>query len=304
MTIAFVHNKKALLPGITAYRQFFSQFGIQTEVVSPDELGLVHRHIEWHFMGKDLSKPREGIYKIHEYASASVPPFAGYKNWIKSFFNTQPDFRLFQNEYVKNCFNFRDSISYGFREVGIPSNWLLSPVHFQKEFDFIYIGSVDPNRNLEPLLEKFTKELRDRSLLVVSQHYEDLQSKYSSYSNIQFKGPVDKEQVRMAILKSRFALNYIPNLAPFNQQTSTKLLEYCTCRIPIITTSYPWVKQFEATEGGRYFYLNEDLSNLDWEVLNQFEYDYPDLRDWTWDLQIRKSGVLEFIEQVFPEVKF
>ena len=90
MTIAFVHNNKAFLPGLYGYRQFFSRYNIQCEVVTADELRTLHRNVEWYFLGSDFSKPREGIYKIHEYPSASLPPFRNWKDWVKSFINTQP----------------------------------------------------------------------------------------------------------------------------------------------------------------------------------------------------------------------
>ena len=304
MTIAFVHNQKAFLPGLKAYSQFFSGQGIECKIVNEDDLKLTHRDIEWHFLGKDLVPPKEGIVKIHEYASASVPPFKKWKDFVKSFINAQPDFRLFQNKYVENCLNFKDHIPSGIREVGIPSNWLLPTVPFQKEYDFIYTGSVEANRGLEKLLDLFKTRLKERTLLIVSKEYEWLASSYKEYSNIIFKGPAEKEQVRLLILKSRYALNFIPDMEPFNQQASTKLLEYITCKTPIISTSYPWLENFREKWGGDFYLLDKSLENFEWEKIQEFSFSFPDLTDWTWENQIRKSGVLEFIESRFEEVKF
>ena len=296
MIIAFVHDNKAFLPGLKAYSQFFSALGVECKIVDEDELKATHRDVEWHFLGKDVVPPKEGVLKIHEYASASVPPFKKWKDFVKSFINAQPDFRIFQNPYVEKCLNFKDEIPRGYRDVGIPSNWLLPTLPFQKEYDFIYTGSVEKNRSIEKLLNVFKERLTNKTLLVVSKAYENLAADYSGCKNILFKGPAEKEQVRLLILKSRFAINYMPDLEPFNQQTSTKFLEYITCKTPVITTRYPWIEAFVKKEGGNYFMLNESWDNLDWERIQSFDYSFPDLKNWTWEKQIRNSGVLEFLE--------
>ncbi len=304
MTIAFVHNNKAFLPGLYGYRQFFARYNIQCEVVTADELRTLHRNVEWYFLGSDFSKPREGIYKIHEYPSASLPPFRHWKDWVKSFINTQPDFRLFQNEFVKDCLNFHDTIPFGYRDLGIPEDWLSGAPAINKEFDFIYTGDVSASRNIKDIFNLFTEKLKERNLLVLSHRYEELKEQYKDYRNIIFKGPVQKDQVREYLLKSRFALNYIPDIAPFNQQTSTKLLEYIACKIPVISTKYQWMNEFEKENGGHYYYLDNNLGNFEWEAINNFSYSFPDLSGWTWEKQIRRSGVLEFLTATFPELKF
>ena len=64
------------------------------------------------------------------------------------------------------------------------------------------------------------------------------------------------------------------------------------------------MEQFEKNVGGRYFYLDNDLQNFTWETISAFNYDFPDLSEWTWDKQIRQSGVLEFLQSIFPELEF
>ena len=304
MTIAFVHNHRAFLPGLYGYRQFFSRYGIQCEVVTPDQLSQIHRHVEWFFLGTDFSSPHEGMYKIHEYPSASLPPFRKWKDWFKSYFNAQPDFRIFQNEFVRKSMGFHDSIPYGFRDLGVPTEWLEPGEAVDKEYDFIYIGDVSARRNMEKLLGLFQGRFSHRSLLILSHHYEELQKEFEKSTNIQFKGPVPKEEVRDYLRRSRFAFNYIPDIVPFNEQTSTKLLEYAACGVPIISTRYKWVEEFQALYGGNFYYVKEDLSDLEENALENFAFAAPDLQDWTWEQQIRNSGVLEFLISIFPELQF
>jgi glycosyltransferase involved in cell wall biosynthesis len=205
------------------------------------------------------------------------PLFRNWKDWVKSFINTQPDFRLFQNEFVKDCLNFHDTIPYGFRDLGIPEEWLSGVAALNKEFDFIYTGDVSASRNIKDIFNLFTERLKEQSLLVLSHRYEELKEQYKDYRNIIFKGPVQKDQVREYLLKSRFALNYIPDIAPFNEQTSTKLLEYIACKIPVISTKYKWMNEFEEENGGQYYYLDNNLENFNWEAINNFSYSFPDL---------------------------
>ena len=145
-----------------------------------------------------------------------------------------------------------------------------------------------------------TPSLQHHSLLILSRDYSLLEDRYSQNRNIIFKGPVEKSEIPAFLNQARFALNYIPDKEPFNSLTSTKLLEYAAHKIPVITTDYKWMRAFEEQYGGHYFYVNNDLSNLVWDKLLEFEFAFPDLSSWTWEAQIKKSGVLEFLSAKFP----
>jgi glycosyltransferase involved in cell wall biosynthesis len=168
-----------------------------------------------------------------------------------------------------------------------------------KEFDFIYTGSTAPNRDIDRLLNIFIRdEWKEKRLMMLSQDYDHLAKKYSAHENILFEGPVAHDHVAGYILRSRFGINFIPDREPFNRQTSTKFLEYASLQTPIISSRYAWVETFQETYGGNYFYLNEDASNFTWDGVNRYEYSFPDLSEWSWDKQIRKSGVLEFLKRL------
>ncbi|MBO9201366.1 MULTISPECIES: glycosyltransferase family protein [Niastella] len=306
MTIAFVHNNKAFLPELDAYSRFFSGYHITCEVVDKNELGLMHRHIEWWIMGADLTKPKEGIFKIHEYCSSSVPPWRWWKNWWKSFFSAQPDFRLFLNEYVRKTINFHDKIPFGYRDMGVPEHWLLAdPFLHEREYDFVYTGDMSPVREPELLLNCFSMgALKDKTLLLISQDYEQLQTVYGEYENIVFMGPLPYNSMETYILKARFGINYVPDKEPFNQQTSVRLLEYAALGLPIITTRYAWVERFQQQYGGNLFYLDPGFANFTWEQVNNFSYSKPTVESFTWEQRIRQSGVLEFLTSKFPELTF
>jgi glycosyltransferase involved in cell wall biosynthesis len=297
MTIAFIHPHKSFLPEIEAYTHFFSGYGIKTMVVHPNEINKINADVEWHFMGTDNTRNKKGVIKIHEYTSASIQPLMYLKNFSKRLINTKPDYRLFLNDYVKDQFDFTDGVPSGLRDMGIADSFLYYEnkiVH--KEYDFIYAGSVNKEREIEKLLDCFTKEsLKAYSLLILSRDYEFLLKKYNHNKNIHFIGPVAHDEVKNYILKSKFAINFMPDKEPFNQQTSTKFLEYAALKIPVITTDYKWIKDFQKEEGSSFFYLDNDLKNFTWENISSFNYSFPDLKKWSWKNQIRKSGVLNFL---------
>ena len=47
------------------------------------------------------------------------------------------------------------------------------------------------------------------------------------------------------------------------------------------------------------FFLENDLSNLQWDAVNRFDYAFPQLSEWEWEKQIAASGVVGFLEDRF-----
>ena len=303
MTIAFIHNGKAFLPEIDAYLSFFKGFpAISAKVIPQPGRLKINADVEWHFMGAQLKRSSNAVV-IHEYASASVPPFAAFKDMVKRYMNCSPDYRIFYSEYVRDRFNFRDGIACGLRGHGV----LCKPPGLKndagKEYDFIYTGNTDGIRSLDSLLDCFTTgRLGDHTLLVLSKGYQKLSARFSKYTNIQFKGPVPYAEVYSYIARSAYAINFMPDIAPFNHQVSAKFLDYAACGVPVISSGYRWIKEFERQYGGRYFYLEPDLSNFTWENITSFDYSGPMLEEWTWEKQIRRSGIVAFLQQRFPGI--
>jgi hypothetical protein len=190
--------------------------------------------------------------------------------------------------------------------MGVPEHWLQTdPFLHERDYDFVYTGDLSAARRPEGLLNCFsTGAMNDKTLLLIGQEYEHLQALYAGYENIVFMGPLPHNIMDSYILRARFGINYIINAEPFNEQTSVKLLEFATLGLPVITTKYAWVERFQQQYGGNFFYLEPDCSNFTWEQVNNFSYVKPDMESFSWDRQIRKSGVLEFLESKFPELKF
>lgn len=297
MTIAFIHSQASFLPELEAYHDFFGLRGVQCETFHQQQWKRNPRpvDVEWHMMGTDIVQKNASI-RIHEYASASSPPLMTFKNRLKKWINTKPDYRLFLNEYVRSSFQFKDKVPFGYRDMGVdeagPALRKAAPT-----IDFIYVGSIDQHRNIQSLLEKFTAgELSNRTILILSKEYKTLQQQFSLYSNIRFEGPVPHHVVREYLLQAAYAINFIPHKEPYNMQTSTKLLEYTQQQLPVISTDYPWMRAFEKKHGGRYYYLDSTLSNLRWDDVQNFPYEHADLTGMNWETRILNSGVWDFLQ--------
>lgn len=303
MTIAFIHPFKSFLPEIVAYKSFFSKYK-NIQIIEVDHKDALHikADVKWYIMGSDFNKRGTETIKIHEYVSLSLPPFAHLKDWIKKSFSAKPDFRIFQNEFVKKELGFYNHITNGFRDMGVPENMMVSGnIEHKKKYDFIYIGSVI-GRNIEVLINRFASDkLSNYSLLILSKDYDDLAIKYKRCKNIIFMGPVPHNEVQHYVSAARFAINFIPVAFPYNMQSSTKFIEYAACKIPVITTKYEWIKSFQKKYGGNYFYVKNDLTDFNIPEIMAFDYAFPDMSAWTWEQQINKSGVVNFLKMNFPQ---
>jgi glycosyltransferase involved in cell wall biosynthesis len=304
MKIAFIHPHKAFLPEIQAYIAFFQSLGIQANSIYPNQVDAFRPDIAWHFMGSHFKKMNSSELIFHEYASASVPPARGIKDKMKFLLNVKPDFRLFLNEFVKNQYGFRDNIPFGFRDMGINEEiFRPDPEKKYKKYDFVFSGSMSRSSNMHKLLDQFAEgRMKNKNMLILSTAYEEIRRKYNAYQNIMFKGPLTQQEVADHLRQSSFAINYAPLSEPYLHQTSTKMLEYLACGVPVISVDSPWLRSFQSNRGGHYFILSNDFSNFIWEEINQFDFTFPDMKDLNWKNQIMKSGVIDFLKNKFPEI--
>lgn len=296
MRIAFIHPGRAILPGLEAYLQFFPRYNIETTVCVAGSESIPEADVEWHFMGTGGKRTGSGALLIHEYASASVPPLAKAKDRLKKMLNATPDFRIYLNEYVKQRLDFTDLVPYGYRDVGVDKTDLSE--HLNKQYDFILPGSLYPYSLSVKLFEKFTRgSLREKLLLVISPHAERFRNRFRKAENIRFLDRLSYADMMQYVKASRFGLNIRPQQAPFQFQTSSKVLDFCAAGIPVITTDSYWVREFLRRHGGRFLILKEDLSNLDPGQLEYFSFEFPELESLSWERQIRGSGILEFFQK-------
>jgi glycosyltransferase involved in cell wall biosynthesis len=296
MKIAFIHNHRAFVPELAAYQMFFQKQNISTCIASYGKEKESAADVYWYLMGfYPLSKHKNKLV-IHEYGSASVPPYRKLKDFLKSRLTPQPDFRLYLNEYVREQLNIHDEVPFGFRDNGVSDLFFQTPQADGKEFDFIYSGNLAAVRKLDILLKVFEKgALQNRSILLVGKDEDGLAKSFGHCSNIFFQPAVPWEEVPNHLARAKYSINFIPGDEPFHAQTPTKFLEYAAMKIPVISSNYFWISEFQERYGGNYFLLKEDLSNMTWDRITGFPYEFPNLDSWRWEERIRECGVLDFL---------
>jgi hypothetical protein len=122
-----------------------------------------------------------------------------------------------------------------------------------------------------------------RSLLLVGDVPAELQAQLPP--NATSTGRVDLAEVPRHLRRARFGLNLVPNVIPFQQQTSTKVLEYCAVGLRVVSNAYPWVRYFIAQHKANVYLLNDDAPSLATsfgEALDAYPYEVPDVRKLAW----------------------
>ncbi len=296
--IALIHPGKALLPSLEVYQRFLPQNGYEVATLEnpPPEM-LEDFLIEWHFMGSDWVREKKGRIKIHEYISASVPPFARVKNGLKKRWNVLPDARIFGDPLVKEEMGFRDNLPFLFRPAGVDASFFTIHPH-PAEFDLVYSGAMDSVRNLIPWVARFLNQLPDARLLMVGQPSVGLWKAFRKHPGVTFTGRVPYAEVPALLCKAEYGLNLIPNRYPFNIHLNLKLVEYCAVGLKVISTPTAWVRQFERQRQGRFFYLEDKGVALSWEQLRNFSFATPPVDDLVWDRLLETSGILALLERL------
>lgn len=257
MLIHFVHEGDAYLPELQAYSEFLQAKGHEAQV---------HRHVEtipsnpqvlWWMCGQvptEIAQRCSAAFHIHEYASASVPPMAWLKDRIKRARQPLPNYRIFQNKWVRQRMGFGDGVPSEFRDMGIAVGFFNQPpAQDFPEFDFVYLGEMRRLQHFPRVFEALA-ELR-RRVLLVGEVPADLKVGFGRDPSVTVTGRVPHGDVPSQLRRARFGLNLVPGQSPYIQQTSTKLIEYCAVGLSVVSTDYQWVRDFEQQRDGRFAYI-------------------------------------------------
>lgn len=273
MKIGILSNPKSYLPEITAYKKYLISRNFKV-LISDKEQNL--RQCQWiiTFPGFFLRKNLNVKY-IHDYASASTPPFSFLKDKLKINFNFKPNFRLFNSLDLKNYYNFKDNISFAIRTAGVDSFFFKNKKK-KKKYDILYSGSY--RINLEKVLIKLLK--LEFSILVLGKFKKDFINYFNNYNNINFKFIKNRRLLPSYYQQCEYGLNYMPNIPPFNNQNSLKLLEYCASNLKILSSDYLFVRKFEKIHHGKFLFI--DNINKKEEIIH-FNFITPNVKNYSWE---------------------
>lgn len=259
--INFIFPKHENLPEVKHYIDFYSNLGIKCYCnCEPTKLLIEksERYVEWHIMGthfynkpRVLSKTNNNTILIHEYASLSTGNYYFVKlikDYFKRRFSHIPDYQLFLNEYIQKKMSVL-GVPYEIRDMGVSKEFIESRCEKNNvtpltsfEFDFAYVGSMAAERRIENFLS--SEIMRDKKILLIGTAPDYLLKLYADNDNVIFTGRVEQAHIPQLLQKVQVCVNYIPDVYPYNQQTSTKLIEYLTLGKVVISNKYDWVLRF------------------------------------------------------------
>lgn len=301
-SIAIVHSGNAALPELTYYHRSLSSSFFVDIVDINDKPKLECYDVVWCIMGNIKYKKIKNQILIHEYASSSIPPFAKVKNIIKSIKYKQCDIRIFLNETVESHFYFNKFSSkiILYRDMGVSDSFLINRymLHSDKKYDLIYVGSCSKSRNIPFFLKRVFNVFPMIKIAIVGKIEEWFKQEMMKYNdNIEYLGVVEHDAIPRLLNLSKGALNLIPDIFPYNEQTSTKLIEYACFGIPIVTTQSKWSIDFLSDKKIPYIDLDAYLCG---ENLKEIP---PHNHFASWDEIIVKSNLVENIEKLLAEKK-
>jgi glycosyltransferase involved in cell wall biosynthesis len=244
-----------------------------------------------------------------------VPPYAWLKDVVKHWMQPRPDYRIFQNGWVRERMAFDDQVPHALRDMGIAQAFfdaasapLATTQHLAddedlprwvppNEFDLVYLGEMNRLLPFVPLLHAIAAA--GRSLLLVGDVPEVLQQQLPS--NVTCTGRVPHADVPHQLRRARIGLNLVSNALPYNQQTSTKVLEYCAVGLPVVSNDYAWVRYFTTHYEGNFYLLRDDPST--WvssfgPALDAYPYAVPDVSSLSWPRVLVKLPVWNLLAQL------
>lgn len=275
-SVAIEITANAFLPEAYAYRNFFVKNGYRCELVrkgSPDVLSydavlLFHGfHPFWRKYPK---------FVIGEYHSLSVGRFSRLKDFLKRIVNVRADFYIFLNDSVRKTLYFSNRVPFALRGMGFDKEKLGPRNDSSLEFDVVYCGSF--REGVECCIDR----LASLGFKVAVVGFDSS----SAYENVSSFGRVSPSEAMEIIHRSRWGLNYTPDVHPLNIQDSTKVIEYSGAGLGVITNRYAWLDQFEQTRGGRFLDITTVKDKRD---VTNFEFEIPNVDDLEWSVVMSQS---------------
>lgn len=285
MEVHFVRNGPSYLPELDAYAAHIQSQGHQAHIHDTSHSVPNDARVVWWMCGRvsHLEHHRlKHAFHIHEYSSSSVPPHAWLKDLVKYITQPQPDYRVFQNPWVRERMGFSSRVPSCLRDMGIASAFFekpIAPVH--KEFDLVYLGEMNRLAPFLPVLHSIHNA--GRTLLLVGDVPQHIQAQLPT--SVTLSGRIPHAEVPQQLRRARYGLNLISNIAPYNQQTSTKLLEYCAVGLPVVSNDYDWVRYFASRHNGHFYLLSDNPTTWNasfGEALEAFPYQVPDVTHLQW----------------------
>jgi len=298
MIFYFVNIDEVDKSVIEAYSKLIQFHGHQVSAHSNSRTVPSNASLVWWFCGHVSPTEANRLCKafhVHEYYSASYPPYSWVKDQLKHWTHPRPDFRIYQSSWLRERLAFTDDVPHGFRDPGLaeyffePSTLVTTP-----EFDFVYTGDLLHLLTFKNVLQAIYEA--GRSLLIIGEIPTELRALLTP--NITYIESLKNMELPHHFRRAQFGLNLVPNINPFNQQASSNLLAYCAVGLRVVTNSYPWVRYFMAHHNANFYLLPDGSTSLATNFgkgLDAFPYVSPDINHLCLHTTIKKLPIWKTI---------
>lgn len=277
MKINILLTGKSYAPEAYAYKDYLTSLGWTVNVSDCADIEL-NSDVNLFFMGSRFlfQRKKNSIPEIHEYQSISTPPYIGVKNFIKKYMNTKPIGRVFLNDIVSSYLRPNDDVPFLLRDMGVDKCYFINKVK-NIDYDLVYCGSISGRNGILGELSRLCSI--GLKIIVIGDISKSDANLFNNYSNIEFTGRLSRLDIADVYSRSLAGLNYMPDIFPYNQQTSTKLIEYCASNLNIVSSSYNWVNQFKYLTGARFLNLADLKCKADFY---DYKYSTPNVDHLEW----------------------
>lgn len=299
--VHFIQSGPAYMPELAAYRQALEQRGHKVFQHTSPATVPASADVVWWICGRIHRQHTRRLYHslhVHEYASASVAPWAWLKDRIKQFTHPRPQHRVFQSEWLRQHMGLADDVPYSLRDMGVPAHFLNAQAQGPCSFDLVYLGEMSRLLQFMPALRAIGQAgLR---LLLIGQVPPALQRLIEQESHIYTTGRIAQDEVPAQLLRAAAGLNLVPDVLPLSHQTSTKMLEYLAVGLPVISNPSPWAIQMAAQHPGRITLAPDLTTPQAWQQAMRLQpghlSDRQHLQHLCWDAQLRNMPLWQALD--------
>lgn len=240
------------------------------------------------------------IPQVHDYTSLSTGKFAKIKDLAKLWLSKKPVLRSFLNEEVYKRLSFRDNVPYIYRDMGADDFFFNKDGEvLEKKYDYCYVGSITDDRKVDKIIERFFYSKSNICLVgkVELSNY----NKYRKFKNIYFLGLKNRMETSEIIKSSSIGFNFMPNVYPWNIQTSTKVIEYLSSNLTVVSNRYKWINNFSESCRDSNIFFYEDINTFDPDGFisdnKNFNGNITDYSYLTWDNVFDDSNILYYLNE-------
>ena len=280
--VAIEISDKAFLPEAYAYCDYFRAKGLECELVTKGMPGFLEYDAVLLFHGFHPFWRHYPKFIIGEYHSLSVGHCSRWKDALKRILNVRSDILIFLNDTVRKKLWFSHRSKFLLRGMGCEKIDHLRREAVSKKYDIVYAGSQRDG------LWEYVYKFLTFGMTVAVVGNDDSYKK----EGLTCFGRVSPCKAREIILQSRYGLNFTPNVFPLNIQDSTKVIEYCSAGLGVITNRYKWVDNFEKNRSAKFLDLDSIKNAKD---ISEFDFVVPDVSDLEWKTLLENTKLFELL---------